>query len=168
MTLTDQLFLFFPILIITLFILYPNDIIVASHTILGKLVIILLILFYAFKDLIYAIFLTLLVIIYYQTDTYENMLDLSSIMGENSSIVHPKDKGKNFVSNSDFTDKYCVNGELMFKNMVVKPEMSEHIFPEIHFKNERCNVCDSTCKFEIVNEPERVLLYKQNFGVNVF
>lgn len=150
MTLYDNLFLFFPILIITLFVLYPDESIIASHTLLGKMVIVLFIIFYTFKDAIYGILVTLLTILYYQTEIYETMIDRT-----NSELL---------VDNSSFKESHCKDGHLTFKNMVVKPEMAEHIFPNIQFKGDRCNVCDSTCGFTILNQPEQILSYRQEFG----
>jgi hypothetical protein len=34
--------------------------------------------------------------------------------------------------------------------MKVKPDMIGHIFPNVEFKEGECNVCDSTCKFSII------------------
>ena len=30
--------------------------------------------------------------------------------------------------------------------------MADHLFPEIHFKNGKCNICNSTCEFDILYE----------------
>jgi hypothetical protein len=108
-----------------------------SHTVLGKGGAVLLILFYGVQDIFYGIFVCLLVILYYQSEFYETMIYFS-----------PKEES---VSHSlSLKDEYCVNGTLTFKNMEVKPEMSEHVFPEIQFENgESCNICDSACKFVV-------------------
>lgn len=49
-----------------------------------------------------------------------------------------------------FRDEHCNGKILRFKNMDVKDDMTEHIFPEIKFDKESCNACDDSCSFGIV------------------
>jgi hypothetical protein len=93
-------------------------------------------------------------------ETYETMIDYSSL-NQDINIIHPNDAS---TENSTFRETHCKNGNFTFKNMSVKPEMLEHIFPEIHFNGEKCNVCDSTCGFTLLNTPEQVISYRQEFG----
>ena len=53
-----------------------------------------------------------------------------------------------------FRKEHCVNGVLLQKGMEIRPEMTEHIFREFKPDNEwnRCNPCDSTCSFSIIEE----------------
>jgi hypothetical protein len=48
-----------------------------------------------------------------------------------------------------FCKVHCKNGHLINKGQIVKPEMSEHVFPEIESKD-RCNICDPSCKFKMI------------------
>lgn len=53
-----------------------------------------------------------------------------------------------------FRKEHCVNGVLQHKGMEIRPEMTEHVFREFKPDNEwsRCNPCDSTCSFSIIEE----------------
>jgi hypothetical protein len=53
-----------------------------------------------------------------------------------------------------FRKEHCVNGVLLQKGMEIRPEMTEHVFREFKPDNEwnRCNPCDSTCSFSIIEE----------------
>lgn len=53
-----------------------------------------------------------------------------------------------------FRKEHCVNGVLEHKGMEIHPEMTEHVFREFKPDNEwnRCNPCDSTCSFSIIEE----------------
>lgn len=53
-----------------------------------------------------------------------------------------------------FRKEHCVNGVLEHKGMEINPEMTEHVFREFKPDNEwrRCNPCDSTCSFSIIEE----------------
>jgi phosphopantetheine adenylyltransferase len=51
----------------------------------------------------------------------------------------------------EFIKEKCKNGVLMYKDMPVKTEMSDHIYSEIKFNgNSKCNPCDRTCDYNIV------------------
>jgi len=58
------------------------------------------------------------------------------------------DKSKN-----EFRKTYCKNQHLIHKGQIIKPEMSEFIYP-IKQKSEyaKCNICDTTCDFDIINK----------------
>jgi hypothetical protein len=62
-----------PIILTFLFLRYTNISVTVSHTVLGKLFAIALIVFYARIDVILGLFVCLLVIYYYQTDYVEGM-----------------------------------------------------------------------------------------------
>jgi hypothetical protein len=67
------LFQFIPIVFIFLFLRYTRDSVIISHTVLGKLFAVALILFYTKIDAVYGLVTCLLVILYYQTDYVEGM-----------------------------------------------------------------------------------------------
>jgi hypothetical protein len=41
-------------------------------------------------------------------------------------------------------------GKLIYKDMTIKSEYAEHIFPELEFIDEPCNPCNESCKFSII------------------
>jgi hypothetical protein len=53
-----------------------------------------------------------------------------------------------------FRKEHCVNGVLNHKGAKIHPEMAEHVFREFKLDDEwnRCNPCDSTCSFSIIEE----------------
>lgn len=51
---------------------------------------------------------------------------------------------------SEFKKRNCINNQLKYKNMNVKNEYVDLIFPELSFKNDVCNPCDKHCKFSII------------------
>jgi hypothetical protein len=51
----------------------------------------------------------------------------------------------------EFRKQYCSsNGELIYKNSIINPNMISHVFPEIKFNNSRCNPCDKSCSYSII------------------
>lgn len=129
-------FQFIPIIIIFLFLSYPKISIFWSNTILGKIISLLIILFYSKIDVSYGLMVCLIIIIYYQ------------------SLNHYAEGMEGIDNNvrTQFEKKNCVNGSLKYKTMDVKTEMSQHIFPEISFENEKCNPCDTNCDYKIIEE----------------
>jgi hypothetical protein len=51
---------------------------------------------------------------------------------------------------NEFRKENCKGADLMYKDMKVKQDMIGHIFPNVEFKDGECNVCESTCKFSII------------------
>ena len=139
-----------------------------------------------------------LVILYYQSDYVENMLNISDVlqvddvlpnmsdleidydvvgipddgmylvpMATNNAIKKPRQKSylkkcqnkcegmTNYSDNKpdlieQFKKENCVGGELKYKNMNVKNDMTEHVFSELAFDNRPCNACNNTCKYSII------------------
>jgi len=52
----------------------------------------------------------------------------------------------------EFRKENCVDGELMKKDIPVKYEISEHVFPEIRFRRGFCNPCSKNCEFSIIKQ----------------
>lgn len=49
-----------------------------------------------------------------------------------------------------FRQKHCKKGHLVHKGQIVKPEMAEHVFPEVKQDAfHKCNICDSACTFDL-------------------
>jgi archaellum component FlaC len=103
-----------------------------------------------------------------KTDVTTNSTDILKIMNN-----PPKKETSGFTNYSDlydelkkepntknqittyFRNQNCKNGELKFKNITVKNEIAPHIFPELKYEREPCNVCSDTCKFSIIEEKMR-------------
>jgi len=126
-----------PIIIVSLLVMYQKPIAMFSHSVLGKLIAITLIVFYTKVDVLYGFFVCALVIFYYQTDYVE---------GFDNSIPKPED------IKTTFKKQNCQNGSLIYKSLPVNPEMTSHIFPEINFKGKQCNPCDENCEYSIIEE----------------
>ena len=81
---------FLPIIIIFLLVSYSDQIAQWSHTILGKLFSIFLIIFYTKIDVLSGLVVCALVILYYQTDYVEGFASKAEIEGFSSSIILPE------------------------------------------------------------------------------
>ena len=67
-------------------------------------------------------------------------------IGKTSTDIGPIFRG----NEDDFRKQNCEKGVLKHKNVNVKHEMAEHIFPEMKFREGICNPCDKTCEISIV------------------
>jgi hypothetical protein len=79
--------------------------------------------------------------------------------------IEEDEEGMTTKRHSQFKKTYCRQGKLKYKNMDVKKDMIEHIFPEIKFLYRPCNPCDNTCSFSIIEERltnEQTLLRPKN------
>jgi hypothetical protein len=197
---------FIPIVIIFLLLSYSSELAIFSHSILGKIISILIIGYYTTIDKYVGLFVCILFIFYYQTDYVESMLNINDynwdwkvdhdfvgdyLFIESFSELKPgcncgspkpfqeakkegkledenlilkgyekfenyrelyddKDESHEEVKDTFRKENCSSNGVLKYKNMEVKNDMAEHIFPELKFKNETCNPCSKTCDFSII------------------
>ena len=233
---------FLPMVLLYLIATYSPQVARISHTVLGKVIAIGLILLYCFFDIVSGLLVCALVIFYYQTDYVESFSTSDTEEGEDNEpteapqdeeneqdeeaqqdeeneqaeeneqdeqepfttvvknevlivgkiaapIKNPQVKGHKEVLSSgpgedlqdaypleptititndkkisDFKKKHCSKGHLKHKGQVVNPEMAEHIFPEIKQDDFRkCNVCDPTCRFDIINsQTEKLMKAEEN------
>ena len=173
---------FLPIIIIFLLVSYSDMIATWSHSILGKLVAVILIIFYTRIDVIYGLVVCAIVIFYYQTDYVEGFRsevegfsssgedDLADESGdaENQEDIaedvsldvlvdtNPEEsQTETFIydpSVDKFRQKHCSKGHLLHKGQIVKPEMAEHVFPQIEQNDfHKCNICDYSCDFKFID-----------------
>ena len=64
-------------------------------------------------------------------------------------IIHDK-------TAKEFRQKFCKSGHLVHKGQIVKPEMAQHVFPEIEQADfHKCNICDPACSFNITERNMR-------------
>ena len=83
-----------------------------------------------------------------QDTTIETMSNIND-------IYHPNTKYEETLTIKNevkkrFRDEHCNGKILRFKNMDVKDDITEHIFPEVVFQKDSCNVCDDGCSFGII------------------
>lgn len=180
---------FIPIVVIYLLLSQYKGCVLFSHTIFGKLLAVSLILFYVSIDKIIGLFVCALIILFYQMDCVDFVLNneaFNDIQGQTeeelkeekklptpeykeTKTAKPSNKedietfeNYNTTYGSDetfqvnetvqntFREQNCKKGILKYKNMSVNNEMASHVFPEVTFKDEHCNVCNPTCKFSII------------------
>jgi hypothetical protein len=183
---------FIPIIAIFLLLSQPTQVVYHSNCVLGKLAILAIVLFYTMLDKTLGAIVLVLVIVYYQSDFFEKLLNKDAMdqpMSERISYrlgnLEPMDNldtsmqpsnADTYQSNSifdqwsstmsnaynklasphttvllnDFRQEYCDAGKLKYKGMEVNAEMTEHVFPEIQFKGSKCNPCNETCVFSII------------------
>ena len=72
---------FIPIILLYLLLSFSREFAVFSHTVLGKLAAILIIVYYTVIDKTIGLLVCALIIFYYQSDFVENMLNMDGIMG---------------------------------------------------------------------------------------
>ena len=119
-----------PVILITIVVMYPENVVAFADTILGKLFIVALIVFFSSVRVVYGVIACIFVILYYRSTSMEGFND----------------------AKQSFREQNCKNGELMHKNIPVKIEMANHVFPELEFKSKPCNPCSDTCDFSIIEE----------------
>jgi hypothetical protein len=122
------------------------------YTVLGKVFAVLTILFYVQIDILFGLLVCGFVIYIYQNDTVEpmiNMNDLVSWMDPKQNIAKEEPEGQNSGLANDFEEKHCELDTLTYKGNTVRPDMIEHVFPEIQFYEQPCNPCLSSCSYSI-------------------
>ena len=183
MKLTNTVAQFIPIVVIFLLLSQYQGCVKFSHTILGKIMAAFVILFYTTIDKVLGLFVCALIILFYQMDCRENMLNIESFdtieeeeEEEEDELEYNETKPakscnacgvknietfENYESSNEkvvdngavqdeFRKEHCQKGVLKHKDMDVKNEMAQHVYPELKFQNDYCNACSPTCKFSIV------------------
>jgi hypothetical protein len=144
-------------------VLYENNLAYIANSPLGKIIAILLIVYYTSVKFTYGLLACSLIVLYYQYDyVKQNGMNTSFKINENFTTIQSFEKASQANSSevsspenlsvSQFKSQYCKNGTLVNKGSTVNLEMLEHIHPDIHFKNEKCNPCADTCDFSIIEE----------------
>jgi hypothetical protein len=163
-----------PILFGFLYICYRKQLVLFMNSILGKLIVCFLIIYYTLIDKIYGLFVCSLFILFYQMDSTiwlkEGFYEFDSLCSCSKTpstttptvITNNKIQIENELQEDKktaFQKKHCsLNGQLMYKNLPVKKTMASFVFPEIKYGNEYniCNLCDKNCDYNI--EEPAVLL----------
>jgi len=183
---------FIPIIILFLLLSYPEQFVLFSNLSFGRLIAVLIIIFYSSLDKYLGLFVCGLVILFYQSDYVDNMrvisenftelsyefLNIVDAPNKNSEIAKVSQKtmetkplkyaeyfglyldeisGSKITLNDakqelkdQFRKEYCDGNTLKHKNTNIKPDMMQHIFPQISFISNQCNPCDKTCEFSII------------------
>lgn len=166
------------IIMFYLFLSEQEQFLIMTESTLGKFIIIAAIVLTTSFNKYLGIFVCALTILYYHSNVVENMLNMydyetkmSEIIDESENInkviniklsdspkkVRFDDEFRNIEEDTDngkyqteFKKLNCTNGILKHKNMEVKQDMVQHVFPEIVYKDQVCNVCTPGCKFSII------------------
>ena len=183
---------FIPIIILFLLLSYPEQFVLFSNLSFGRLIAVLIIIFYSSLDKYLGLFVCGLVILFYQSDYVENMRVISEnftdlsyaflnnvettiknseiakvsqkimetkplkyaeyfglYLDEISETKIPVNDAKQALKDQ-FIKEYCDGNKLKHKNTIIKPDMMQHIFPQVSFISNQCNPCDKTCEFSII------------------
>jgi hypothetical protein len=132
-----------PVLLLSGWVLYEKQMATIALSPLGKLIAILLIVYYSKINVFYGGFVCVIIIIYYYTE-YRKTTQIKPIT---DSIY-----SESFSTMNDFKENNCKNGILLNKGHPVNPEMVQHVYPYIHYKTQQCNPCSDTCEFSIIEE----------------
>jgi hypothetical protein len=177
---------FIPIVLLFLFVSYTDNFVRLSNTILGRLLAVIIILFYTSFDVVHGFLACAIIVLFYQSDIVENMLNREEGLEgftpiedrfTNTKNISPeevksednfkKSCEKSYVSQyeeskpsnpssesvkTEFRKSYCLKGHLVNKGQKVRIDMAEHVYPEIAFTNEKCNICDPTCNFSVIEK----------------
>jgi len=139
---------FIPIIIVFVIVSNINQFVMFGNTILGKLLAVFIIIFYASIDTILGVFVCILTILFYQLDYVENMLNMydwnDSKKLKNVEMYNTPEVVKKFRKEN------CTNGTLKYKNIDVNDEMAPHIFPELKYNDRKCNACSNPCVISII------------------
>jgi hypothetical protein len=148
---TEIIIQFIPIIIIFTLLKFSKDFVNFSFTILGKLLAILIIVFYSAIDIMVGLCVCGLVILYYQSDYVENMLNISDLVEIDYDIGIPSlemdndilDDGMYLVPMAAANDNKKtrqIKGKQTCKNNCEGMTDSANYKPDLieQFKNENC------------------------------
>jgi hypothetical protein len=160
---------FIPIFLILAYVTHQYEFTMLSHSILGKLFAVVLILYYTRMDFVYGTVCCAVVIWYYQQTEMEGFElekkkkdDFVADDGTNLPTLEESPSFEGFetsiltidqfnTAKDEFIKEKCKNGVLMYKDFPVKSEMADHVYSEIKYNGKnKCNPCDRTCDYNIV------------------
>lgn len=163
---------FIPAFLILIYLTHRHTFRNLSHSILGKLFAVMLILYYTRMHFLFGTLSCFVVIIYYMLteDVEEGFRSDAKVEDakvdeakatpvESDQLILDKPKDVTAIitidqfndAKEEFIREKCKNGVLMYKDLPVKTEMADHVYSEIKFnKSKKCNPCDRTCDYNIV------------------
>jgi hypothetical protein len=145
------------IILISLFAFYPDRMIPLSHTSLGRLMAITMIVYFTKVDILLGAFICVFAIYYYQMDNFEHLLNISEgflwdmTFTPYEQEVYDRLNIELMNKQKTFRNANCSNGKLVHKGIPVNVEMAEHVFSGLKFNGSPCNPCDTTCAFSILD-----------------
>jgi hypothetical protein len=129
-----------------------------SHTSLGRLLAVAIIVYYTKIDKLFGVFICVLTIYSYQLENFEHMLNISEGFLWDMTFT-PYEQHVYDRLNTELTERQktfrqtnCSKGVLVNKGIPVNNEMAEHVFPELKFDGSACNPCDTTCAFSLLSQ----------------
>jgi len=143
------------VLMILLFASYPKQFVPFSHTSLGRFSAVLVIVYFTKKNAFIGLFVCLATIAYYQMDDFKYMLNIpEGFLWELTYTPYSSEVYDNLYRklNEQFRHEHCPAGKLMYKGLPVRPEMAEHVFPELKFDDAPCDPCNARCNFTILQK----------------
>lgn len=170
---------FIPIILLFLIVSNPDIIIQFSNMSIGRFIAVSIILFYSSINKYLGLLSCMLVVLYYQLYCYDDkkeffenltfsrfeenkeqppkVLETSPVRYAEYNNLYITECAKfapqndaNSLLKKQFTDRFCDRDILKYKNIAVRSEMVQHVFPEIKFKAGKCNPCSATCEFSII------------------
>ena len=170
---------FIPIILLFLIVSNPDVIIQFSNMSIGRFIAVAIILFYSSINKYLGLLSCMLIVLYYQLyafdDTkefFENLtfssfaeekeqpqkvLETSPVRYADYNSLYKTECAKfaqkndaNSILKKQFTDRFCDRDVLKYKDVSVRSEMVQHVFPEIQFSANKCNPCSATCDFSII------------------
>lgn len=142
-------------LLILLFASSPEQFAPFSHTSLGRLLAVVIIVYFTKKNIAVGVIACIATILYYQMEDFEYMLNIpEGFLWEMAYTPYSKDVYDRLHSKltEQFREENCSSGKLTFKGMPVNPEMTEHVFPTIKFDGAPCDPCNARCNFTILKK----------------
>jgi hypothetical protein len=167
---------FIPIILLLVYASYKPWFVDATHTVLGKVIAILLIIYYTSIDYVYGTLCCVIVIAFYQMHEIEGFVEgakgkkkkakaAKGQASEDADVAESEETTEEETAKEETVEEFsnqvdardtfirdkCHNGVLIHKGFPVKSEMADHVYSEIQFNTRtRCNPCDKTCDYSIV------------------
>lgn len=142
-------------LLIILFASSPEQFVPFSHTSLGRLLAVVLIVYFTKKNIAVGVVACIATILYYQMEDFEYMLNIpEGFLWEMTYTPYSNELYDRLHSQlaDQFRQDNCSSGKLMFKGVQVNTEMAEHVFPSIKFNESPCDPCNARCNFTILQK----------------
>ena len=167
---------FIPMILVLLMATFPYAFSQVSHSLIGKLFAVSLVLYYTRMNSKYGLIMAILFLVYYQmTETETESFtpkkekDDKEVQDDGTNLPDIEEmftpmKEPSIITIDQFNDardefikEKCKNGVLMYKMMPVRNEMADHVYSEIKFtSDEKCNPCSKTCEYNIIEAKMKV------------
>ena len=143
------------LLLTLLFASSPAQFVPFSHTSLGRLLAVVLIVYFSKMNMMSGIVTCVAVILYYRMEEFEHMLNIpEGFLWEMTYTPYSNEVYEELHNklSENFRLDNCSSGNLMFKGAHVNPEMAQHVFPSIKFTDAPCDPCNARCNFSILQK----------------